>query len=273
MHAYVINLARSRERRIHIANELSRVRIDYEFVEGIDGRDLDIHDSRVIDSAVLGTRWFRPGVAGCALSHLKVYRKIVEDGLAHALVLEDDIRLPVGLNGLAENLAHYMTGAEVVLLNYDSTHVIRMSREGAVQLPYGRELLLPLNVHQPRSAAAYIITRAACERLIDCATPFRARPDDWGLLYSNMALDRVRCVAAMPVTKDPRFESTIDYNAQRSIKSRLLNFAQQYDVKLAKRIIAHRRERIWRSQVKVEVVDMPFVERPSRLLQGRRTIE
>ena len=63
VHAYVINLARSTERRAHIAAELGKFGIDYEIVEGVDGRDLDMHDPRTIDPSVLKSDWFRPGTA------------------------------------------------------------------------------------------------------------------------------------------------------------------------------------------------------------------
>ena len=42
MHAYVINLARSPERRAYISAELKKARVEYEIVTGVDGRDLDL---------------------------------------------------------------------------------------------------------------------------------------------------------------------------------------------------------------------------------------
>ncbi len=48
MRAYVVNLARSPERRAHIIAELEKSGIDYEFVDGVDGRDLDLHDAQTV---------------------------------------------------------------------------------------------------------------------------------------------------------------------------------------------------------------------------------
>src|SRR5205823_1114202 len=120
MHAYVINLARSRDRRAHITAQLRKTGIDYEIITAVDGRDLNMHDSAIIDSSLIAKNSFPAGTAGCALSHLRVYRKMIADGLDEALILEDDVTLPADLGALADAVAGHLTGAEVALLNYGS---------------------------------------------------------------------------------------------------------------------------------------------------------
>ena len=265
VHAYVINLARSPERRAHITAELDQHGIDYELVTGVDGRDLDVHDAAIVDPSVLNTSWFRPGVAGCAVSHLRVYQEILAAGVDRALVLEDDIIVPADLSRLADIVAGEMTGAEVVLLNYDSKVTCKMSREGVIHLPSSRMLVLPIDVSQPESAAAYVITREACERMIKKILPFQARADDWGHFYTEGALDRVRCVMPLTVSKAPEFASTMDYNSQGSLKARVLRIINRYDLRLLQRVITYRRQRIWQKFTQAEFVDEPFVAKPSRL--------
>lgn len=265
MHAYVINLARSPERRTHITAELGKSGIDYELVEGIDGRDLDLHDPQTIDPSVLNSSSFRAGVAGCALSHLRVYQKILADGLDQALVLEDDISVPADLGSLTDALTEHLIGAEVVLLNFDSTDTCKVSLEGSVDLPFSRMLVLPIDVSQPKSSAAYIITREACKRMNDSVLPVQASPDDWRHFYHEGVLDRVRCVVPLAVGKDPGFASTIDYYSRRSFKARLNVLVARYNLQLFHRAISYRRKRIWRNLTRVEMVDEPFIDKPSRL--------
>jgi glycosyl transferase family 25 len=264
MKVYVINLARSPERKEHMIAELARTGIGYEFIEAVEGRDLDLHDPGVIDPSVLGSPWVRAGSAGAAYSHLRVYQKVLADGAEHALVLEDDIRLPADLISLVEGIAPHLTGAEVALLNYDSPQTCLMSREHSVRLASGGELMLPLDVDQPRSSAAYLVTEAACKRMASRVAPYRAHSDNWGHHFREGALDRVRCVLPMPIWKDPKFESTIDYGTQGHLKARMLALADRYQVALLKRAIAYRRARIWQGQIQTEVVDRPFVNKPSR---------
>src|SRR5215469_4062057 len=98
MHAYVINLARSTDRRAHITAELKKTGLDYEIVTAVDGRELDLSDPALIDPSMpyidpslpIVDTGLAAGSAGAALSHLSVYRKIIADGLDKALVLEDD---------------------------------------------------------------------------------------------------------------------------------------------------------------------------------------
>jgi glycosyl transferase, family 25 len=258
-------LARSPERRAHITAELEKAHIDYEIVEGIDGRDIDLHDPQIIGPSVVDSSWFRPGVAGCALSHLRIYQKILADRLDLALVLEDDINVPTDLNDLADSLAEHLVGAEIALLNYDSEELCKMSREGSVDLASSRMLVLPIDVSQPKSSAAYIITREACKRMNDNVLPVRASPDNWGHFYDECVLDRVRCVVPLPVEKNAEFGSTIDYNSQDSLKARILRIVNQHNLQIFQYVIAFRRKRIGRKWTRVSIVDEPFTSKPSRL--------
>jgi len=265
MRAYVINLARSPERRVKVAAQLQKIGIAYEFVDGVEGADLDLADPQVIDPALLETAWFRPGIAGCAFSHLRVYEKMLADNVDWALVLEDDVTLPNDLARLAEIVAGHMNGAEVVLLNFLSPDVCKMSRHGLIRLPASRQLVFPVNVNKPGSSAGYIITRDACKRMVESIVPFQARPDNWGHFFDKGAIDRVRCVLPMSVHQDPLFPSTIDYHNQASVKARVLDVVLRYNLRFMNQILAYRRARIWRGLTRVELVDEPFVVKPSRL--------
>lgn len=265
---YVINLARSPERREHITAELDKCGLDYEIVSGVDGRDIGdskLCDPRTVHPSVHAKDWFRPGVAGCALSHISVYQEILADGLDQVLVLEDDVTLPKDLGGLVEDVARHMVGAEVVLLNYDSDGICKMSREGAVKLASSRLLVLPIDVSQPASAAAYVITGEACKRMANSLLPVRAKADDWGFFFREGILDRVRCVFPLAIEKSPAFGSTIDYHPPKSLRTRLLAVIMRHDIPFLHRAIAYRRQRIWSKSIDAELVDEPFVEKPSRL--------
>lgn len=265
MRAYVISLARSHERRVHMAAELQKVEVAYEFVDGVEGRDLDLADPQVADPSMPDADSFRPGIAGAAFGHLRAYEKILVDNLNWALVLEDDVNLPKDLVSLTETVAGYMNGAEVVVLCPLSPDVCKISRHGLIRLPSSRQLVLPINVNELGCGAAYIITRDACKRMVDCIVPFRARPDDWGHFFNEGALDRVRCVLPSAVRQDPGFSSTIVYHDENGLTARVLGVAQRYNIRFLNQIIAYRRARFQRKFSRFEIVDEPFVAKPSRL--------
>lgn len=265
MHAYIINLARSTERRAHIISEVAKSGIAHEIMEGIEGRDLDVDDPQVVAPSTLAAPWFRPGVAGCVLSHRRVYEKILADGLDQALVLEDDVTLPDDLDSLVWAIGSHLSGAEVALLNYDSQDTCKLSRTSLVSLPRSRLLALPIDVHQPKSGGAYVITREACKRMTEFCPPVRARADDWGLFYQQGLLDRVRCVFPMPATKSPTFQSTIDRNSPRSLKARTIRLVTRQNISVLEKAITYRRQRILDEWAQTVMADGPFIENPSRL--------
>jgi glycosyl transferase, family 25 len=264
--AYVINMARSHDRRAHITAQLGRTGLDYEIVTAVDGRDLDLQDPAIIHPSLLAKNPFPAGTAGCALSHLRVYQKVIEDGLDHALVLEDDVTLPADLRTIADAVAPHLTGAEIALLNYGSPHTCRMSRAGSVPLPSSRLLALPIDVRPLVNAAAYVITREACERMADRALPLRANADDWQFFYKEGVLDRIRCVVPLAVGKSAEFESTIGlYSLGVGLKARLVRPLLSRKIPVVHQLVLYRRQRILRQWGRAEIVDLPFVVKPSRL--------
>jgi glycosyl transferase, family 25 len=264
VHAYIINLVRSPERRAKITANLDRFGVDYEIFAAIDAQELDPTDANA--SGEIAPRFydkFRPGEAACALSHISVYRKILADGLEWALVLEDDIIAPPELAAIADAVAGYLRGAEVALLNFDSEEVVQVSRIGAIDLPATRQLVAPVHVRQPASGAAYIITREACARMIELALPVQTKADDWAHFIETGGIDRLRCVVPLAVHKDPGFGSTMGYYSHTSFKARALALIDRLGLGLVQRIIAYRRERIWRKYTRVEFVDDPSPSLPS----------
>ena len=266
MYAYVINLARSLDRRAHITAELKKTGLDYEIITAVDGRDVDLRDRTIIDPYLTYWTQFLAGTAGAALSHLSAYRKIIADGLDEALVLEDDVILPADLGSLADAVADQLAGAEVALLSYGSLGSCKLSREGSIHLPSSRLLALPIEIRLVVSAGAYIITREACERMIKCVLPVRVNPDDWWYFYREGALDRVRCVVPQPVLKSPKLMSTLgSYSLGNSVKGRLAWPLVRYKIPLLHQVLNYRRQRIYCKSNQQELVDMPFIEKPSRL--------
>lgn len=274
MRAYVINLARSPERRTHIENELKKTLLDYEIIAAVDGRDLNLSDAALVDSSLpfidpslpIVDIGLAAGTAGAALSHLKAYRKIIEDRLDAALVLEDDVVLPADLGSLADAVADQLSSAEAVLLSVDSPDPCKMSIEGSIQLPNSRLLALPIDICQPRSAGAYIVTREACERMVKCLQPVRVQADTWWFFYREGLLDRVRCVVPVPVHKNPKFPSTIgSYSLGTSFRGRLAGKLVRHKIPLLDQTLRYRRQRIFRQWSRSELVNTPFIEKPSRL--------
>ncbi len=268
MRVYVINLARSVDRRAHITAELKKTGLDYQIITAVDGRDLDLSDLTIVDPSLATKTVSMAGAAGCALSHLNAYRDIIAAGLDAALVLEDDVILPADLGSLVDAVAGQLAGAEVVLLNYSTPYPpCKFSREGSIHLPSSRLLALSIDAEQwIVSSSAYIITREACERMIKCMPPVQVPIDDWRFFYREGVLDRMRCVAPVPVLNNYKLVSTIgSYTLGNGLKARILWPLVNRKIPLLHQALSHRRKRIQRRWCRSEIVDTPFIEKPSRL--------
>ncbi|HXW78561.1 MAG TPA: glycosyltransferase family 25 protein [Acidimicrobiales bacterium] len=259
MPTYVINLLRCPDRRAHMTRQLAKTGVSYEFVDAVDHKDLDLADTNLIDPRIFDNSWFRPGVAACALSHLRVYRKVLQDGPEIdapdvALVLEDDITLPEDLLALAGAVAAQMSGAEVALLSFHSPEPSRFTIEGAIGLLAGRRLMHPVDLRQLTSGGAYLITRKACELMQSAVLPIRARADEWGHFQNSGAIDRVRCVVPLTVRKDYNFRSTMEYYPATSLHGKLQRAARRR-VPVLYQVLAFRRRRIDARWSRIEIVE------------------
>jgi glycosyl transferase, family 25 len=265
--AYVINLARSTERRAHMVRQLRTTGLDYEFIEAIDGNGLDLGDPATVgpislgrgqlQSGVWGGDRSRSGVVGCALSHLKVYQRILADSADVALVLEDDVTLPADIHDIAAAAAVHMVGADVVLLHYGNVNVayhcgLRLSRTTAVQLTGPRILAFPAEIADVSGAGAYLVTREACEFMAREVLPVRVPADDWAFFFAKDALRSVRCVAPVPVEIDPKFRTTIDYVVPWSLPTFRHKAADT--IPFVRQALTRHRQRL---NVQVEMVDRP----------------
>lgn len=258
MRTYVINLARSADRRASITAQLDRSGMDFELVEAIDGREFNLEDPRLLAAIEPSFRempGWRPAFAACAMSHLDVYRRVVATGSRVALVLEDDVQIPPDLHAIATSVGERLSGAAVALLTFESPEPIRFPRNDGAALPSGRRMVRPVDVGQPVNSAAYVVTRDACERLIRGQDPVRATADAWGQFHAEGMLDAVHCVLPMPVAKDPHFESTLAYNLESSAKARLLALVTRYGPKFLNDAVARRRRHIWRRYNRIELVE------------------
>jgi GR25 family glycosyltransferase involved in LPS biosynthesis len=87
---YVVNLPSSTARRESIKHQFSRLGVDhYHLVDAIDGNTLDL--AALKSQGVLQNEKLSPGEIGCYLTHIQVYRDILQGEHETALVCEDDI--------------------------------------------------------------------------------------------------------------------------------------------------------------------------------------
>jgi glycosyl transferase family 25 len=227
MSAFVINLPGETARHDEIQRRLDAIGLPHEFVQAVDGRQLDPTElARRYDVAAATDRYraMSPSEIGCALSHLLVYRIIVERGLPWALVLEDDAAPSAEVPSVLAALAARTDPADatVVLLN----HVDKYTRNGLQWLLDGYRLARPYGYWW--RAHGYFVTQAAARALLAGLEPISAAADHW-IEFERRRLVTMRavvpfCIGLSPLAERSSIESLRAEQVRRDPRPRTLRY-------------------------------------------------
>ncbi len=223
--AYVISLPQSTDRRESCFQTCRDIGIEPIWFKAVNGRDLlikyesnpdafsgriDLQDKTVLNlgfgKKVTIADKLSAGELGCAMSHLKIYEKIIEERDPYALILEDDCRLFPSCKVLLPKIIENADKWDIVQLAYDSgtrdlfnCHTIILEKEHGWKLVRkGMGVLLDPFFNRRRAsylACAYLINKRAASKLIELGYPVRI-PADY--LLGLMAYHKLRQFVVEP---------------------------------------------------------------------------
>lgn len=224
---FVINLERNRQRREFALQTLIDLGLQGEIFPAVDGKSLDLDvlkSTGVYDDAVAHAKFSRSlsmGEIGCSLSHLRLYKKIVDEEIAVALIFEDDAMFVEDvrkhLAGLLERLPD---DADLVQLIYECKDYAAVA-PGVVR--FLSKSCMPV------ASAGYLIRNSGARKLLAEGYPVRYPADSfigrsprWGTVVYGAAPKLVRINNIFP--------SEIYHG--RTLKSRLGNHVKAVFVRL-----------------------------------------
>lgn len=206
---YVINLPNETERKNRITIRLQALGIEPTFVEGVDGRLIDLDASGVYDSARHRRCYPRDlsrGEIGCCLAHRNVYARMLEDGCKHAVVLEDDALL-------ADDLPQVIDALLAVSSSWDLVRFLGREKNDRASRIIGplpgvaSQLARPLSI--PGGAYGYLLNRHAATKLHALtARNWLAIDTLHGMVYQT-GLATLSCIPS-PVLPNDAVASCID---------------------------------------------------------------
>lgn len=181
---YVVNLATDTRRRASMQQRLDERGIRAHFFEAVDGRimndtELESHVDR--DKAAREYGPLSRGEIGTSLSHIFLYRAMVQNNIPYAVILEDDVCLSADFATLldtraSDGLASLFTPEQAVMVQL--THVQRGYKAGATPIGNtGREIVKPYG--GVWLTGGYFITQAAARNLAQALYPVWAVADFW----------------------------------------------------------------------------------------------
>ncbi|MDR0534523.1 MAG: glycosyltransferase family 25 protein [Verrucomicrobiales bacterium] len=192
MNCFVINLESAAGRREEMSRQLRGLGISFEIFPAVDGRKMTEQELRTHYDAGKAARErekMTGAEIGCALSHLGIYRKMVEQNIPQALVLEDDADLSPDLKPVLERLAeHYAAEQEIVVL---LNHVPNYLKRSQVELMEGRTLARTHGLCW--SSHGYFITLKAAQRMLERLHPVWIVADHW-MRFQELGIVSIRAL-------------------------------------------------------------------------------
>lgn len=126
---FVINLKKDIEKKDYMLELGNNNSLNFSFIDATYGKDLSEDELHKVYAKEKALNYSKRGLAlgeiGCALSHKKIYQKIINEKIEVALVLEDDISFDMNLSVILKSLAKLPNDWEVLLLGhhtYSSRH-------------------------------------------------------------------------------------------------------------------------------------------------------
>jgi glycosyl transferase family 25 len=211
MKVFVINLPHRQDKRDAILKQGVKYDIPMEIIEAVNGNML-------AETELVKTVFDYPacaltkGVIGCALSHLKIYKKIIDDNFPIALVLEDDAILHEDLREVLE---------KIEALDRNETPQVCLFSSHYHARPALQRLDDKYTLHQfidGSQGHGYALNRKAAESLYKNLLPIKWEADKW-YYFQQMGLVSVNCVVPHIIGVNGVAEIS-DLHAERALQNK-----------------------------------------------------
>jgi glycosyl transferase, family 25 len=226
---FVVSLERSLDRRARMGKILRDADIAHEFISAFDGAKEDAAfvqhaiDQSVFMKKLRGSNLTR-GEVGCAMSHIRLYKKIIDENISYACIVEDDIDITDAANFKALTNNEYCKTQkdwDLLLLGHiqqvetPDTSIVSFFKKKATSGIY-----IAVPVQFCYSTTGYIINNTTARILYEKGLPVRVPAD---FLTGDSAKYGVRLRAAVPkviVPNSAYFENEASLVSDGSIRKK-----------------------------------------------------
>jgi glycosyl transferase family 25 len=207
MKIFVITLKESTDRQENIKLQFQNINCPFEFFYGINGKELTAKELSLYYDDVKAKkqcgRSLALGEIGCALSHRLVYKKIVEEDIDRAIILEDDSILKEKFSLVTSLLSNIKINKFIIKLDlYDDMRGFVLPCH---QIPVNNEYKI-LHSTTVGFASGYYIDKLAAKAMVGLTEKIFVLADSWDVFRNSI---RLRILNKSIVRVDGRFISTI----------------------------------------------------------------
>lgn len=124
MKFYIINLEHDKDRRNHMISLCNSLKIYPEIINAIYGKELPNVEEYINYNKEVSIKRIKrilcPGEIGCIMSHQNIYKKMIEENIKYATVLEDDVEVSEDIK-LFTAFDFQKLDFDILLLGYHGT--------------------------------------------------------------------------------------------------------------------------------------------------------
>lgn len=178
MRTFLINLEKDKERLAAADRQLKALGLSYERFPAVYGKNLSkeeikLNVSRIRTLSTHGKMW-SPGQIGCTLSHLFLYKRMSDEHIPCALVLEDDVKFSCDFHKALSAVENCLdiTKRQVILFSDHTDNVHQRLAEYA-------DVVNVLPIVGDICAEAYVITLPAAREIYRVNYPMAVMVDAW----------------------------------------------------------------------------------------------
>lgn len=186
LEVFVINLPQRTDKKEQMLKQSEEFDIPVKIIEAVNGAALTEEQIQELVRDYPAC-CLTKGVIGCALSHISVYKKMVDDHIPLALVLEDDAIMNQNLKPVLEALGELDRNEQAMVYLLSPHYYVS---EG------GKPLVGKYSLHgyiDGSAAHAYVINLKAAETLHKKLLPIVWEADKW-YYFEQMGYVSMRCV-------------------------------------------------------------------------------
>lgn len=221
---FIINLPQSTDRKIFMRAQCENVGISPIFIDAVYGKDLsksDIEKYCDQDTAKkLFGRELLLGEIGCALSHKKIYQKIVDEKIPYAIILEDDAVLEKEVSVVIKKITVSSLLWDLILLGHYKSNKAGLKSPISLWDKHRitSSFILGRLADFGYGAHGYMITLECAKKLLAELDKIH-KPIDLYTPDSNII--NVYALSPTVINVDNKFDTLIDENGIRSSNDRL----------------------------------------------------
>ncbi len=189
---FIINLKRDKQKKEHMQMQCVNNQLRPIFIEAVYGNDLKEDTISQVYSKDLALKCIRreltKGEVGTALSHLSIYKRMIEEDIHVALILEDDVDFNISMTTLMNIIDNIPKDWECILLGHHTKRSRDIDTLASMwdKKQIDQDIQCVRFAEQPMGAYGYIINKnGALKRLNDFKIIDRPI-DHWDDLHLNL---------------------------------------------------------------------------------------